>query len=154
MIQLFEELSGIWELQRHLGEQGHMKGVASFQPCGEGVLHYQEKGKATFKHSQTFSSYREYAYVYNQGTIAVHFWDQKHKQPARLLHTLQFHSSKVDSQELVGTGTHGCADDLYHAHYLFMNPQQFRLTYQVQGPRKDYTLTSHFRKITDTSATA
>lgn len=131
-----------------------MQGVASFQPCGEGVLHYQEQGKVIFENKQAFSSYREYAYVYDQGAIAVHFWDQKYKQPSRLLHTLQFHSSKLGSQALVATGTHGCADDLYHAHYLFINPQQFRLTYQVQGPRKDYVLTSHFRKVEDTSATA
>lgn len=146
VLALFESLEGTWKLQRELGEQGNMQGIACFQPCGEGVLHYQEQGKATFN-SNSFSSCREYAYVCKQGAIAVHFWDQKHRQPAGLLHKLHFHDAKAGIQALMAAGTHECANDLYKAHYLFINPQQFQLTYQVQGPRKDYTLTSYFSKV-------
>lgn len=152
VLQLFEGLEGIWKLQRHLGAQGHMQGVAHFQPCGEGVLHYQEQGTATLGNGKALLARRAYAYVYDQGTIAVHFWDQKYKRPAGLLHPLQFHSCELSSQAVVATGMHKCAADVYKARYLFTNPQQFRLTYRVQGPHKNYTLTSHFSKVTDTRA--
>lgn len=145
-LQLFRGLRGIWKLKRHLGEQGYMQGLAYFQPWGKEVLYYQEQGKVTFSNSKARYAHRAYAYVYDQGTLAVYFWDQKYKQPAELLHTLQFRSSKAASQALVATGTYGCAEDIYRACYLFVSPQQFQLTYQVQGPHKDYTIASHFSK--------
>lgn len=147
ILQLFESLRGTWQLQRHLGTQGHMQGVAYFRPYGEGILHYQEEGKATLGPGNTFAAHREYAYVYDQGTIAVCFWDKKQQQPARLLHPLQFYIPQATDPPLMATGTHKCADDRYQAHYRFVNPKQFRLTYQVKGPRKDYVLTSYFSKM-------
>ena len=151
-LRLFKHLQGSWQLKRRLGDQGYMQGIACFQPWGKGVLYYQEQGRATLGNSKAFPTHRTYAYVYDQGTIAVHFGDQKHKQPAGLLHTLQFHASEPVGQALVATGTHWCADDIYRACYLFVNPQQFQLTYQVQGPYKDYSIQAHFSKAMDTGA--
>ncbi len=79
MIQLFEHLRGVWKLQQHLGTQGYMQGMARFQTWDTGVLYYQEQGMATFGNSKAMPAYRTYAYVYDQGTIAVHFWDQEQK---------------------------------------------------------------------------
>jgi hypothetical protein len=151
ILQLFEHLRGVWKLKRRLGTQGHMQGMARFQTWGQGVLHYQEQGRATFGNNQVLPAYRVYAYVCDQGTIAVHFWDQERRQPAGLLHTLRFHSTKTTSQVLLATGTHGCADDVYKACYTFVNHQYFQLTYQVQGPHKDYTIQTHFSKVIDTA---
>ncbi len=149
MLQLFKHLRGVWKLQRRLGTQGHMHGMACFQPWGPEVLYYQEKGTATFGNGKVLPAYRTYAYVYEQGIIAVHFWDQAQRQPAGLLHTLQFHSAQTTSQALVATGTHWCSDDIYKACYTFVNDNHFQLTYQVQGPQKDYTIQTHFSKVTD-----
>lgn len=146
-LQLFESLRGTWKLQRHLGVQGHMQGIAHFQPCGEGTLHYQETGKVIMNHGKVFAAHREYAYVYDQHTIAVYFWNVAQQRPDRLLHKLQFHTIQIANPLLVATGTHKCVNDIYQAHYLFVDPQQFRLAYRVQGPRKDYMLTSHFKKV-------
>jgi len=93
---------------------------------GQGVLHYQEHGRTTFGNNKVLPGYRAYAYVYDQGTISVHFWDQEQRQPAGLLHTLQLHSTKTTSQ----------VDDVDKACYTFVNRQYFQLTYQVQGLRK------------------
>ena len=149
MLQLFKHLRGVWKLERRLGVQGHMQGTARFQTWSTGVLYYQEQGNITFGNSKPISAYRAYAYVYDQGTISVYFWNQEQRQPAGLLHTLQFHSPKTTSQALVATGTHGCTDDVYKARYTFLSHQYFRLTYQVQGPNKDYTIQTHFSKVTD-----
>jgi Family of unknown function (DUF6314) len=149
MLQLFKQLRGVWKIERRLGTQGHMKGIAYFQPWGKGVLHYQEQGSTTLGNGKALASYRAYAYVYDQGNIAVHFWDQQQRQPAGLLHTLQFHSTETTGQTLVATGTHRCTDDVYQACYTFVHHQHFRLTYQVQGPRKDYTIQTHFSRVGD-----
>jgi hypothetical protein len=149
MLQLLTHLTGAWEIKRRLGTQGQMQGTACFQPWRKDVLHYQEQGSATFANSRLFSAYRAYAYVYNQGTIAVYFWDQEHQQPAGLFHTLQFHHVKAANQVLMATGIHRCAEDVYKAHYLFVNPKHFQLAYQVHGPKKNYTIQTHFIKVTN-----
>lgn len=153
MLRLFTHLSGVWELKRRLGTQGHMQGVARFQPWGPEVLYYQEKGTATFGNSKALPAYRKYAYVicprYNGSSLAVHFWDQVKEQPAGLLHTLQCHGTQTASQVLVATGTHWCSDDVYKACYKFVNNKNFQLTYQVHGPHKDYTIQTHFSKVAD-----
>jgi hypothetical protein len=147
MLQLFTHLTGVWELRRRLGTQGHMRGIARFQPWRKGILHYQEQGSATFGNSRPFPAYRAYAYVYNQGTIAVYFWDQARQQPAELLHTLQFCFTNNSSQTLMAAGTHGCAEDVYKARYIFVNHDYFQLTYQVHGPKKNYTIQTNFNKL-------
>ena len=149
MLQLFKQLQGVWKLKRCLGTQGHMQGIAHFQTWREGVLYYQEQGSATFGSSKALLAYRAYAYVYDQGTIAVHFWDKERKQPAGLLHTLNFQSTKTTSQVLVATGTHKCTDDVYKACYTFVSQKNFQLTYQVQGPHKDYTIQTCFSREID-----
>lgn len=152
ILQLFESLKGVWELYRHWdGIQGYMQGMAFFQPRASGVLSYQEQGRATFRKDKTFLAYRTYTYVYEQDTIAVYLGDREQKQPARLLHTLQFHSARAVNTPLVATGTHVCADDVYRACYTFVSSQHFQLTYQVHGPRKDYTIQTSFNKVTDTT---
>jgi Family of unknown function (DUF6314) len=130
-----------------------MQGIAIFKTWGAGVLCYQEQGSViAFGSSKTFSAYRAYAYVYDQGTIAVHFWDGAREQPAGLLHTLHFQSTHDTSQTLVATGTHECADDVYKARYVFASCEHFRSIYQVQGPRKNYTIQTYFSKRTDRGA--
>jgi hypothetical protein len=147
MLQLFTHLSGTWELTRRLGTQGHMQGMAYFQPWGPEVLYYQEKGTATFGNGKALPAYRKYAYVYARGTIAVHFWDQAKEQPAGLLHTLQCHGAQATSQTLIATGTHWCSDDVYKACYTFINNKHFQLTYQVHGPHKNYAIQTYFSKV-------
>jgi hypothetical protein len=151
-LQLFNHLQGVWELKRRLGTQGHMQGMAFFTTWREGVLYYQEQGSIVLGSSKAFSAYRAYAYVYYQGTIAVHFWDSAREQPARLLHTLHFQSTHHTSQVLVATGAHECASDVYKAHYAFLSPEDFQLTYQVQGPRKNYTIQTYFSRKTDSAS--
>lgn len=148
-LQLFNNLRGIWKLNRRLGTQGYMQGMARFQAWRQGVLYYQEQGNATFGNSKALPAYRAYAYVYDQGTIAVHFWNQEQRQPAGLLHTLHFCSIKTPSQATVATGTHKCADDVYEARYTFVSQKYFQLTYQVQGPHKDYTIQTYFSREKD-----
>jgi Family of unknown function (DUF6314) len=149
-LNLFKHLQGVWRLQRRLDTQGYMQGIAIFKTWRAGVLYYQEQGSViAFGSSKMFAAYRAYAYVYDQGTIAVHFWDSAREQPAELLHTLHFQSTHDTSQTLVATGTHGCANDIYRARYVFVSREHFQLTYQVQGPRKSYTIQTYFSKRTD-----
>ena len=147
MLTLFKYLPGVWMLRRRLGTLGSMKGMAYFQPYGENRLHYQEQGDATFGQGKVFSAYRMYVYMYKKKKMKVYCWDQREKKPTRLLHTLHFYHVEPTSHTLVATGTHRCADDVYKARYTFFSNNHFQLIYQVQGPRKDYVIQTHFRKI-------
>ena len=146
-LQLFNNLRGVWKLERHLGEQGHMQGTARFQIHGPNLLFYQEKGNITLKRHKVIPASCTYAYVYNRGNIAIHFWDWKRKEPAGLLHTLQFHRPPTTHLMLMATGTYACINDVYKAHYTFISYKFFQLIYQVQGPSKDYTIQTHFIKV-------
>ena len=152
MWRLFDGLQGVWKLERRWGVRGYMQGFASFQPRAQGVLYYQELGWATFGNGKVLRASRAYAYVYDRGTVAVHFWDPERRRPAGLLHTLRLYAYCATSQRLVATGAHRCAADTYVARYVFVTPERFRLTYQVLGPRKRYTIVSHCSKTTDAPA--
>ncbi len=149
VLQLFKSLKGVWKLCRRWGTHGHMQGIACFQTWGqEEALYYQERGSATFGNSKRrLSAYQAYTYVYEKSTISVYFGNQGQEQLTGLLHTLQFHSTKNPTQSIVATGTHTCANDTYCACYTFVDQRHFQLTYQVQGPCKDYVIQTYFSKV-------
>ena len=45
---------------------------------------------------------------------------------------------------------HLCGDDRYQGDYIYNNPNHFTLIWTVNGPRKDYTMTTHYHRIMDT----
>lgn len=151
-LQLFNQLQGTWQLERRWGMQGHMQGTARFQPWAQDILHYQEQGSAVFDNTKRVNAHRAYAYVYSQGEVAVHFWDQQRERPGALLHTLQFSPTETFNQHIAATALHHCAPDRYEAYYAFLSPQQFQLTYWVKGPRKDDVIQTYFDKVEETSA--
>ncbi len=120
-----------------------MQGTARFCAHAPGVWHYQEQGLAVWRHSaQKIPVHRAYAYVRQQGTIAVYFWDAALQQPAALLHTLAF----VPGAVLTATGRHRCGNDTYTARYCFVDDGCFRLTYEVRGPRKHDDIQTLFQR--------
>lgn len=144
--KLFQRLLGTWHIQRLLGQVGIMEGVAHFRAWSPEVWHYQERGIADWKAQKKISVYREYAYLCQEDTIAVHFWDPKLQQPAKLLHTLSFGEEVTSRGVRVAHGMHQCGEDTYKACYRFFTQDHFELTYQVEGPRKDYKLQTVFRR--------
>ncbi len=139
--QLFQMLLGTWRLERTLGRQGNMQGTAKFQKTNRANLyHYQEVGTISLEKGKQLSAYREYAYIYQDHQIMVHFWDPIQKQPGKLLHTLQFIQPFPQPYPIHAYNTHICKLDRYQAHYVFDNDHAFQLHYTVNGPCKDFTI--------------
>lgn len=146
ILRLFNDLRGSWRVQRKLGDVGTMQGVAHFSAWAPGVWHYEEKGWAAWGRSRRTPVQRAYAYLYNDGAIAVHFWDSAAHRPGGLLHALQF-ESQPDTDAWVAVGCHRCGQDTYQAMYRFCLPAHFQLTYWVRGPRKHYVLQTQLERI-------
>lgn len=137
--QLFRSFEGLWKIQRVISTGEKMAGTATFKPCAENpdTLKYHERGQLTTPSGIKFDVFRDYEYRFDQksNAIDVLFSDGRH------FHTLIFGHCLKEAQ-----GHHLCIKDNYNARYQFIDPETFELSYQVIGPKKDYSITSQFTK--------
>lgn len=130
-----QDFAGAWQLSRQIlqssGEAFQFKGAANFTPSGSHFL-YHESGVVTASDGRTLHAER--AYLWQQGTdgkIDVLFDDN------RYFHTF----SAVEP-----TAKHLCGDDHYVVTYRFDDWPCWQSTWQVNGPRKDYQMSSLYRR--------
>lgn len=144
--EVFESLEGKWRFERDVSgkDGGKMQGTAVFRACDTGVLHYAEHGVFHQEgNPQPFKTHREYLYrMEENGQLCVYFKDGESMEPARLFHEIVFREGSRKA-----TGGHYCKPDQYDAAYEFLSPKEFLITYQVKGPRKDYSSRTLFTKI-------
>ena len=136
--QIFNSLEGRWHFHRTISNFGTVEGEATFKRSAteKNLLHYREDGEWISKNGLN-KVHREYLYQYQNEKISAYFAEQKD----RLLHTLEFQKNGL------ATAKHLCACDLYAATYQFHNPDEFELTYRVEGPKKNYTMTTLFQRL-------
>ena len=130
-LRFFTQLEGTWVLERTLGDQGKMKGMASFAMKEPYLYHYREQGTSNFR-GRLFTSFRAYLYRYKDGQVLVQYWDP-HKK-GDLLYTLNFREKGI------AVGEHLCECDMYSVKYELLEEEQLRITSRVQGPKKAYIL--------------
>lgn len=145
---VFHKLMGTWEVKRQVygSSKGIFEGQARFFLINSLVLHYREEGLMYTK-DQTFSAYREYFYVLEEEAIAIYF-DREKKN---LFHRVSFSTDRTE--EVTGSGMHFCKDDLYLSSYRFALPNQFAITHKVKGPKKEYAISTSYRKKQGASST-
>ncbi len=83
---------------------------------------------------------REYFYRYTNDQISVFF----NQTPQKLFYTLAFPAEIGKTEINQATGDHLCIADNYKALYEFISSNCFKLTYDVQGPQKDYRIHNLF----------
>ena len=117
---------------------GHIgKGDISKEDLGKGSAHkesrtlaYNEKGEVTAPNGSVMPAERRYFWQQSQtGLFEVLFDDE------RYFHT--FSASNPNAEHL-------CGDDNYVVCYDFTKWPVWRSTWQVKGPRKDYTMVSEY----------
>ncbi|MEO0389347.1 MAG: DUF6314 family protein [Pseudomonadota bacterium] len=125
------DFEGIWHLNRTIrhadGTQAHFIGQCSFTPRGGG-MDYQETGVLTLPGAAPFEA--QQSYRWGRG-MAVTFPNGR-----------AFH--RVPPQG--GPVAHWCKPDQYDGTYDFAAWPDWTLTWTVQGPRKDYTSVTHYRR--------
>lgn len=129
------DFAGDWRLarvitDRHSGMDGTLTGMATLS--GQGAdLRYDETGRLTLKSGPVMEATRTYLWHIGAGLVTVKFGDGA-----------DFHSF-VPAGQAPGT-THLCGADLYDVTYDFRDWPQWRATWTVRGPRKDYTSVSDY----------
>lgn len=144
---IFSSLKGNWQLDRHIYNFGEIKGSARFIEVGQGKLLYREQGMLTMILGAQLSVFREYLYCLDKGKIIVYFVEGSN--PKRMFHILNFISTFDQGFPLTASVHHLCKEDLYQGEYLFTSKNQFKLTYVVKGPKKDYITESVFERLND-----
>ena len=109
-------------VKKHKGNVGAQKGVRT--------LAYNEKGEVTAPNKSVMPAERRYFWQQPQTGLFEVLFDDK-----RYFHT--FSASNPNAEHL-------CGDDNYVVRYDFSAWPVWRSTWQVKGPRKDYTMVSEY----------
>lgn len=129
-----DSFSGFWHITRDIrddrGPDAHFTGCAEFTRCADG-LWMQERGQMQMG-GQSFNATRRYLWARDGAGIAVLFED------GRLFH--RFHPAERTAAD------HWCDPDAYAVRYEFTQWPLWSATWNVQGPRKSYRMTSHFSR--------
>ncbi len=128
---------GQWRLTRQIddrraGATGHMEGQATFTPIGH-ALRYFEEGQLRLGDGPMLEAQRIYLWDFDGEEVAMRFEDGR-----------AFHRFRPAG---LSPGTeHPCGDDLYRVEYDFTAWPIWSATWEVSGPRKDYTFVSRYSR--------
>ncbi|MBJ7449122.1 MAG: hypothetical protein JHC93_02045 [Parachlamydiales bacterium] len=139
--QIFDSLEGEWSFKRIIPNQGEINGRVVFHKENSSCLKYREEGVFSTVHGDELNSYRDYYYTLNQDRIDI-FFDKDLKN---LFQSLIFNTN--DTYPLKLRSSHLCSKDLYEGTYTFENAGQFNINYVVNGPKKNYTTYTVFKKV-------
>ena len=131
------DFAGKWILLRKIddtgaGRVGNFSGIAEFTPIKDG-LNYVETGELTLAGQSPVSASRCYVWRQDEGRILVDFEDYR-----------PFHHFATDQR--ISLATHDCPPDIYQVRYDFTQWPEWSARWQVNGPRKDYCMVSHYRR--------
>ena len=135
MFKSLWDFEGAWQLDRSIahrtGQRAMLSGQALLTREGQGLL-YHEIGLLHLERQSPVKAERRYLWRPGHGaTIDVRFEDGR-----------AFHS--IDLQ--VPQARHDCAPDVYDVTYDFSDWPHWRSRWDVTGPKKDYAMTSVYRR--------
>lgn len=130
MVFDFEKYLGAWTFDRQISNGCTMSGDAVLTADGDGAV-YVERGSLVLEDGQALDFSRTYFYQWLNGILKVFFDPQRQ----RLFLALNM---SADGNTIEGSDVHFCGDDVYRSRYQFFEPNRFRTTHDVRGPRKAY----------------
>ncbi|WP_322892141.1 MULTISPECIES: DUF6314 family protein [unclassified Yoonia] len=134
-----DDFAGRWQVVRRIDDrhgrmQGEFTGVAEMQPVGDAGLIYTESGQMRIGTAPVMQAVRRYLWDFGEGLVTVRFED------GRDFHTF------VPAGQAAGTD-HPCGADHYRVVYDFTRWPLWRATWDVTGPRKDYTSVTDYSRV-------
>lgn len=135
----FEWLLGEWAFEREISGRGPMNGMAAITWVEGKRALYRESGELILKDGQRLQSHQSYFYDQTEDGFEVRFYDT-----GKLFHQLTF--EPTPNGDWRATASHNCAADRYDSQYLFQSNGTFEVSHNVEGPRKDYTIRTTYRK--------
>jgi hypothetical protein len=139
--QVMTRLAGAWAFDRVIEGQGSMKGLATFASLDAENLAYREQGHLKLLNGIELEAEREYVFRERDRGFEVLFKEN----PPRLFHAIELAAS--DGGALSGSAGHLCNLDDYQSTYTFLADGRFAVRHVVSGPRKDYTMTTTYTRI-------
>ncbi len=139
--QVMTQLAGSWSFDRIIEAQASMQGIATFTPLDAESLAYRERGRLRLPDGTELEAEREYVFRGRDRGFDVFFKET----PPRLFHTI---SLFVFDGALSGNAGHLCSLDHYQSTYIFRPDGGFVVRHVVSGPRKDYTMTTTYARVT------
>ena len=139
--EVTEKLIGSWSFNRVIEGQATMQGIATFTPLDERRLAYREQGHLKLLNGTELEAEREYIFSNSDGGFEVFFKEN----PPRLFHDISLSASF--GGELSGSAGHRCNLDDYQSSYTFLADGRFVVRHVVSGPRKDYTMTTTYTRV-------
>ncbi len=130
-----QDFAGSWALARVIedyrsGVQGELTGRVEFTPDAEGLI-YLETGTLQMAGQAPLQAERRYLWRATETGITILFDD------GRFFHTLPLTG---------GSAGHWCDPDQYDVVYDFSTWPDWTSRWRVTGPRKDYLMTSVYRR--------
>ena len=130
--QQLNDFLGEWQLNRRIIRTkrivGSFQGTASFEPLASGRVEYVENGLLTFQDQGPFNASQKY------------YWDKDFKVSfcdGRYFHHIP---------PIGGTTFFSCPPDEYKGDYDFRQWPNWRVSWFVSGPCKDYHLISTYAR--------
>ena len=133
----FQDFEGVWRITRRIddaltGQSGLFTGQAVFEPNDEAFT-YRETGTLQLGAGQPMHAERRYLWRKSGQGVEVFFDDGR-----------PFHF--IDLTQPNPTANHDCPPDWYEVEYDFADWPRWRAIWRVRGPRKDYRMTSEYRR--------
>lgn len=131
------QFEGVWAIDRHIldhraGAEGRLTGTATFTPDGEGLT-VHETGELRYAGQPPIRAERRYLWRERAGRVEVLFDDGR-----------PFHAFPLDTA--TPEARHACDPDAYAVRYDFGAFPDWTARWRVTGPRKDYTMTTRYRR--------
>ena len=135
---LLDRFAGTWSVDRAIvdvraGLDGHLTGTARFEPTGEAALTYVEAGVLTFGGDVREAGRRLLLRGTGGSSVDVLFGDGR----------FFYRFDLVDDR---WTGEHPCGEDTYTVAGQFLGADRYDEVWHAVGPRKDYRLTTTYRR--------
>jgi hypothetical protein len=169
--KVFQLIQGSWKISRKIVGTGHLNGFAIFDPNPNdpNELFYSENGIFVFDDGNSLEASKKYIYRFINNDIYVYF-NEKSSPSSSLsssssedantmsasnhsINEFLFHKFGMDRVEETKESfelraLHLCADDIYNVIYEFdlNKPQEFKIAYDVKGPKKNYVSQTLFQK--------
>jgi len=131
------DFAGLWRLERQIkdanGPDAVFYGTATFTPDDDG-LRLTECGELRLIGQGAFQAERSYLWRQSGSLIVVLFDDGR-----------AFH--QFDPLLGIAHADHWCDPDTYKVRYDFSGWPDWQAQWQVTGPRKAYTMQSHYKAV-------
>jgi hypothetical protein len=159
----FRAMQGVWTLRRKIDSRitspgGVFQGTAHFHPrfptddTYSAEYLYIEDGTFTMDTGYSFPATRRYVYRYNDSKDEITAWfpDEDGVTTGAFFNKWEFYPPDDDYRGWLARGHHWCDPDTYKSSCEFRfrgaSLQTFGITYEVEGPKKDYSHESWYER--------